>query len=233
MSVTPTIVVVEDDPSLLEYLQEVLVNERYTVYPVTKGTEALRLIEQVTPSLVLLDLTLPDIAGESVCTKIKKLFPNLPVIILTAKSDTQDIVTGLGLGADDYITKPFQTEELLARIHARLRDPSANPVIRIADLELNTETFEVKRAGKTIPLTQTEYKLLHYLMTNKNRVLTRDMILSSVWSYTPDVESRVVDVYIGYLRKKVDKGFSPQLIHSLRGFGYVIREAENTPVATG
>lgn len=224
MSVTPTIIVVEDDQSLQEYLQDVLVNQRYTVHPASKGSDALELIEQVNPDLVLLDLTLPDISGETVCQELKKLYPRLPVIILTAKDNTQDIVAGLGLGADDYITKPFHTEELLARVSARLRDPDANPILRADDLELNTETFEIKRAGKTIPLTQTEYNLLHYLMLNKNRVVTRDMILSSVWSMTPDIESRVVDVYIGYLRKKLDKEFPKKLIHSLRGFGYSIRE---------
>ncbi|MBP9700692.1 response regulator transcription factor [Candidatus Woesebacteria bacterium] len=224
MSVVPTIVVVEDEPSLLEYLQDILVNQRFTVHPVNKGTQALTLIEQVNPNLVLLDLSLPDISGETVCAEVKKLFPRMPIIILTAKDDTKDIVAGLGLGADDYITKPFKTEELLARIQARLRDPSSDPVLRMGDLEMNTETFEVKRADKTIPLTQTEYTLLHYLLTNKNRVLTRDMILSSVWSYTPDVESRVVDVYIGYLRKKIDKGHTDKLIHSMRGFGYSLRD---------
>ncbi len=224
MSVVPTIVVVEDEPSLLEYLQDILVNQRFTVHPVNKYTQAIALIEQVNPNLVLLDLSLPDIAGETVCAEVKKLFPRMPIIILTAKDDTKDIVAGLGLGADDYITKPFKTEELLARIQARLRDPSSDPVLRIGDLEMNTETFEVKRANKSIPLTQTEYTLLHYLLTNKNRVLTRDMILSSVWSYTPDVESRVVDVYIGYLRKKIDKGNTNKLIHSMRGFGYSVRD---------
>lgn len=224
MSVVPTIVVVEDEPSLLEYLQDILVNQRFTVHPVNKGTQAISLIEQVNPNLVLLDLSLPDISGETVCAEVKKLFPRMPIIILTAKDDTKDIVAGLGLGADDYITKPFKTEELLARIQARLRDPSSDPVLRIGDLETNTETFEVKRADKSIPLTQTEYTLLHYLLTNKNRVLTRDMILSSVWSYTPDVESRVVDVYIGYLRKKIDKGYTNKLIHSMRGFGYSLRD---------
>lgn len=230
MSVTPTIVVVEDEPSLLEYLQDVLVNERYTVHPVSRGTQALTLIETTSPDLVLLDLTLPDISGETVCMEIKKLFPRLSIIILTAKDDPHDIVTGLGLGADDYVTKPFNTDELLARIKARLRDPSTDPIMRIGDLELNTETFEAKRAGKHIPLTHTEYALLHYLLLNKNRVLTRDMILSSVWSLTPDIESRVVDVYIGYLRKKIDKGFSTKLIHSMRGFGYSLREDTNPSI---
>ncbi len=228
MSVTPTIIVVEDEPSLLEYLQDVLVNERYTVHPVSRGTEALALIEQVNPNLILLDLTLPDIGGETVCMEIKKLFPRLPIIILTAKDDPRDIVTGLGLGADDYVTKPFNTDELLARIKARLRDPQSEPILRIADLELNTETFEAKRAEKSIPLTHTEYTLLHYLLMNKNRVLTRDMILSSVWSLTPDIESRVVDVYIGYLRKKIDKGFGKKLIQSMRGFGYSLRDDTNS-----
>ncbi|MEP7167235.1 MAG: response regulator transcription factor [Candidatus Woesebacteria bacterium] len=227
MSVTSTIVVIEDEPSLLEYLQDVLVNERYTVHPISKGSQALPLIEATNPNLVLLDLTLPDVSGETVCLEIKKLFPRLPIIILTAKDEPRDIVTGLGLGADDYVTKPFNTDELLARIKTRLRDPQTEPVLRIADLQLNTETFEAKRGSTIIPLTHTEYTLLHYLLLNKNRVLTRDMILSSVWSLTPDIESRVVDVYIGYLRKKIDKDYSKKLIHSMRGFGYSLRDEMN------
>ena len=223
MSVVPTIVVVEDDTDLSRYLEELLTAQRYVVHPVQQGVRALNLIEQVNPNLVLLDLTLPDIAGESVCTEIKKLNPQLPVIMLTAKDQDEEIVNGLNLGADDYITKPFRSEELLARIHARLRETPKDVIIRIADLEINTDTFEVKREGKLIPLTRTEYTLLHYLALNQGKVLTREMVLSNVWSYTPDVESRVVDVYVGYLRRKIDKNYPLKLIVSVRGFGYMLR----------
>ncbi|PWU23523.1 DNA-binding response regulator [Candidatus Cerribacteria bacterium 'Amazon FNV 2010 28 9'] len=223
MSVVPTIVVIEDDKDLSRYLEELLTSHRYLVYPVNQGVPAIKLVEQISPSLVLLDLTLPDIDGESVCTQLKKTFPSLPIIMLTAKDQGEQIVKGLNLGADDYITKPFNSDELLARVQARLRDNTKDPVIRIGDLEINTETFEVKRGEKNIPLTRTEYTLLHYLALNAGKVLTREMILSTVWAYTPDVESRVVDVYVGYLRQKIDKDFPQKLIVSVRGFGYMLR----------
>lgn len=223
MSVIPTIIVVEDDKDLNRYLEQLLTEQRYVVHPVNSGVAALTLIEQVNPDLVLLDLTLPDIAGESVCTQLKKLYPQLPVIMLTAKDQDSEIVNGLNLGADDYITKPFQSDELLARVHARIREKPQNKIIRIEDLEINTDTFEVKRGGKDIPLTRTEYTLLHYLAINQGKVLTREMILSTVWAYTPDVESRVVDVYVGYLRRKIDQAFPKKLIVSVRGFGYMLR----------
>ena len=232
MSIAPTLIVVEDDADLLSYLQELLVSHRYVVYPVREGARALRLAEQVSPSLILLDLTLPDISGETLCVEFKKMYPAMPIIFLTGKDAEQDIVRGLNLGADDYITKPFTSEELLARIRARLRQPGTDPILRVDDLELNTENFTCKRGDKEIPLTHTEYSLLYYLLSNKNRVLTREMILSNVWSYTPDVDSRAVDVYIGYLRKKIDKDFDIKLIHSIRGFGYVIRDPESAVSAT-
>lgn len=231
MSLIPTIVVVEDDKDLSRFLEELLTAQRYVVHPVYEGVRALSLIEQINPNLVLLDLTLPDIAGETVCTKLKELYPELPVIMLTAKDNSEEIVQGLQLGADDYMTKPFRSEELLARIHARLRGSHKEPILKVADLELNTETFEVKRAGKIIPLTRTEYMLLHYLALNQGRVLTREMVLSNVWAYTPDVESRVVDVYMGYLRRKIDRGFPTKLLVSIRGFGYMLRAPEATPAA--
>ena len=130
------------------------------------------------------------------------------------------------LGADDYITKPFVEEELLARIKANLRRVKKNNEdIKVADLELNSKNFEVKRAGKLIQLTPKEYKLLQYLMINKNRILSREMILNRIWLYSPDIESRAVDVYIGYLREKIDKSFKNKLIHTVRGFGYKISES--------
>ncbi len=224
MALNPTIIVVEDDKDLNQYLSDFLSENKYLVHAVEKGTRALQLIEQTNPNLVLLDLGLPDIQGESLCTKIKDAHPDLPVIILTAKDNVQDIIAGLNLGADDYITKPFSEKELIARINARLRSNHSQAVMNLADLEVNSETLEVKRSDKLISLTQTEFRLLHYLLANKNHVLSREAILNHVWSYTPDIESRVVDVYIGYLRKKIDKDFNPKLIHSMRGFGYSIKE---------
>jgi DNA-binding response OmpR family regulator len=225
MAINPTIVVVEDDKDIQEYLKDVLSENHYLVYTTGKGIEAMKIIDQVNPQLILLDLGLPDIEGESLCTQIKDSHPAIPIIMLTAKDDARDIAAGLNLGADDYVTKPFSINVLLARIQARLRDIKPTKVLEAGDLKLNTETFEVTRSDQSISLTQTEFQLLHYLLSNKNRVLTREMILNHVWSYTPDVESRVVDVYIGYLRKKIDHNFNPKLINSVRGFGYSLKES--------
>src|SRR3990172_1547263 len=162
-------------------------------------------------------------SGESVCRQIRRQFPDLPIIILTAKDTTEDVIKGLNLGADDYITKPFSGDELLARIKARLRDKTEEE-LKVADLFLDNKTLEVKRHGKLIKLSPKEFKLLQYLMSNKGRVLSREMILNRIWLTSPDIETRVVDVYMGYLRKKIDVGSHRPLIHSMRGFGYVIKE---------
>jgi len=227
MSVIPTIVIIEDDDDLSTYLQHLLTGKRYTVFPSKTGAQALQLVSEVQPSLVLLDLTLPDIRGEVICQEIKRLFPKIPVIMVTAKDEKKDIVSGFSFGADDYITKPFDSEELLARIQARLRQPEEKSVITVSDLAVNVDTMEVLRAGKPILLTHTEYSLLHYFLMNTNRVLTREMILSNVWAFTPDIQSRVVDVYVGYLRKKIDQNSNEQLIQSVRGFGYMLREKKD------
>lgn len=219
-----TILVVEDHKDLSNYLREFLLDNDYIVLSASDGIIALNIIKKTMPDLVLLDLGLPNMDGESVCREIKKNWPDLKVIILTAKNNTLDIVKGLNLGADDYITKPFQLEELLARIKARLRqDPKNSPIKQAGDLTLNQETHEVVRQGKNIDLTATEFNLLDFLLSNQGKVLTRDMILSKIWMMSPDIESRSVDVYIGYLRKKIDSGFNQKLIHSIRGFGYILK----------
>lgn len=218
------ILVVEDDRDLQEGLRTILFENDYLVESVYDGAKALRKVEESLPNLVILDLGLPDISGETVCTKLKRGFPELPIIILTAKDTTEDIVRGLNIGADDYIPKPFKEEELVARIKARLRKGNNSLTrLKIGDLELDTQKIQVKRAGKEIKLTQKEFLLLEYLMRNKDRVLSREMILDRVWSYSSEVESRVVDVYIGYLRKKIDGPFEKKLIHCTRGFGYTIK----------
>lgn len=220
---TERILVIEDDKSLQEYIKEFLVESGYSVDITSDGIVALKRIEQFQPDLVLLDLGLPNITGETVCADIRKHYPQLPIIILTGKDSTSDIVHGLNLGADDYITKPFETSVLLARIKARLRQ-SEEEILELTDLRINTKTMEVFRAKKTVILSPQEFKLLHYLMMNKGRVVSREMILNRVWQYSYDVDSRVVDVYIGYLRKKIDKEATQKLIHSVRGFGYMIKE---------
>ncbi len=222
---TKSVLVVEDDNGLQKYLKELLIDNGYSVQIAPDGVQALNTIAKLIPDLVILDLGLPNMSGEAVCMEIRKKYPELRVIILTAKDGLDDIVHGLDLGADDYITKPFIADELLARIKARLRyQNGSSDKLQIADLELDTKAMEVKRAGKSIQMTPQEYKLLHYLMSNKGRILTRDMILNRVWLYAPDIETRVVDVYMGYLRKKIDENFSKKLIQSVRGFGYMIKD---------
>ena len=225
MAVHSTILVVEDDVDLSTYLKELLLERSFIVHVANEGARVRHLVEQTQPDLVLMDLGLPDISGETLSEQLKQTNPSLPIIILTAKDHVNDVVRNLNRGADDYVTKPFESEELIARIKAQLRQKKGKTaILKADDLELDTSTIRVTRAGEEIPLTYTEYQLLHYLMANKNRVLTREMILSHVWAYSPDIESRVVDVYIGYLRKKIDKGRKNQLIHSVRGFGYVLKE---------
>src|SRR3989344_3307980 len=216
------ILVVEDDATIRECVKDILIDNNYIVEEAADGVSAIELLKKQPPDLVVLDLGLPNIAGESVLSEIKKTLPQVPVIILTAKNHTTDVVKGFQLGADDYISKPFEFEELLARIGAKLKD--TNGKLEVGDLVLDTVRVLVERNGAPIELSPHEFKLLHYLMLNKGKVLSRDMILNRVWQYSTDVDSRVVDVYIGYLRKKIDSSYKQKLISSVRGFGYVIKE---------
>lgn len=217
-----SIVLVEDDENQREFLAGLLTDRGYSVRTAENGTSALKLIEKVTPDLVLLDLGLPDIGGETVFSEIKKNYPQVPIVLLTARSKSSDIVEGFKLGADDYVAKPYNDDELLARVEARLRNKGSQAKLVVEDLELDTKNFEVRRGNKKINLTPKEFKLLEYLMSNKNQVLSREMILNRVWLYPEDIETRAVDVYIGYLRKKIDTGFGRKLINSKRGYGYSI-----------
>lgn len=225
MGMVHTILLVEDDKGLQKYIKELLLDNGFSVQVAADGIEALNTLEKNLPDLMVLDLGLPNMGGEAVCMEVRKKYPELSVIILTAKDSITDIVNGLNLGADDYMTKPFVADELLARIKARLRQKGGmDPKLQVADLVLDSKTLEVKRGEKEIQLTPQEFKLLQYLMSNKGRILTREMILNRIWLYSSDVETRVVDVYMGYLRKKVDEGFEKKLLHSVRGFGYTIKE---------
>lgn len=219
-----TILVIEDDADLRLLIKDLLKEDRYSVYSASTGAKGKNLFEKVNPDLVILDLKLPDINGESIREYIKDITPEKPIIILTAKDSPSDIAKNLNAGADDYITKPFATEELLARIKARLREKNDNNILKAQNLVLDTEKIKVQRNGKEIDLTQTEFNLLKFLLKNKNKVLTRNMILSHVWNATPDIQTRVVDVYIGYLRKKIGRKGKGKLIHSKRGFGYYIKD---------
>lgn len=219
------ILIVEDDHDLQESLRDLFTAEGFFVRTASDGVEALKQINRGELDLVILDLGLPVMSGESVLMDVRKKYPELPVIVLTARDTTPDVIRGLNLGADDYVTKPFVVDELLARAKARLRSTqNGEQKMQIADLELDPTTFEVRRGGRLISLTPQEFKLLQYFMANQGRVLTRDAILNRVWFYSPDVETRVVDVYVGYLRKKIDRGFKKKLLSSVRGFGYVLKE---------
>lgn len=223
-----SILVVEDDRDLLDYLREILSSQRYSVHIAQNGVKARKLFFKINPDVVLLDLNLPDIDGQSLLTEFKSGRNPSQIIILTADNDPMSIAKNLKSGADDYISKPFTADELFARIQARLRDQKHEASeLHAGDVTMDTETMEVKKGNKVVDLTQTEFELLRYLLENKNKVLTREMILSRVWSTDPDIETRVVDVYIGYLRKKLDHDPDKKLIHSKRGYGYVIRDESN------
>jgi two-component system, OmpR family, response regulator MprA len=218
------LLIIEDDDGVRSYLQELLLDSGFSTYSASTGTEGIRAVEQQSPNLVILDLGLPDVSGESICLEVRKKYPHIKIIILSAKHNIADIINGLNLGADDYITKPFNADEFVARIHARLREnETGSTKVVVDDLEIDTSTYEAKRGGKLISLTPQEFKLLHYLLINRGRVLTRDMILSRIWVASPDIETRVVDVYMGYLRRKIDSGHKKKLLHSVRGFGYIVK----------
>ncbi len=219
------ILVIEDETELREFLRQFLLENNYSVDVASNGAGGIGYIKKNKPDIVILDLGLPDIDGNSVCVEIKKEYPDLPVIILTARHTTEEVVNGLNYGADDYVTKPFSKEELLARIKARLRNnDKIENELKVGDLVLNRSSMEVRRGNRLISLTKTEFDLLEFLMVSKGKVLTRETILNRIWLYSPDIESRVVDVYVGYLRKKIDAGSSKKLIQSVRGFGYTIKE---------
>ncbi len=216
------ILVVEDDSAILSVIKDILVESNYSVEEAHDGIMAIESVKRQVPDLLVLDLGLPKLTGESVLVEVKKLFPNLPVIVLTAKNHTSDVVKGFELGADDYISKPFEIEELLARVKLKLKSEKDVRLV-IEDLILDAEKVHVERAGNEIKLSPHEFKLLQYLMMNQDKVLSRDMILNRIWQYSFDVDTRVVDVYVGYLRKKIDAGHKKKLISSVRGFGYVIK----------
>lgn len=216
------ILLVEDDDAIQKTLRDILIQRGFLVDALSDGLGVMDRIQVSPPDLILLDLGLPKISGESICKEVHALHPDIPIIILTAKNQTADVVNGLAIGAVDYIAKPFEIDELLARIKVRLKFVETD-TLQVDDLHMNIKTMEVTRAGKPILLTPHEFRLLQYLLMNKGIILTREMILNRVWQYSHDVDSRVVDVYIGYLRKKIDGDTKNPLIASLRGFGYTIK----------
>ena len=216
------ILVAEDDVALAKFLRKGLETENYAVDCVNNGEEAQQLAEAYDFDLVLLDVNLPGRNGFDVLTRLRRLKPSLPVLLLTAYGKIEDRVRGLDLGADDYIVKPFSFTELCARIRALLRRgqrPNAQ-VLQVDGIELNRTERRVQRDGKAIELTPKEFALLEYLMLNQRRRVTRAMIIEHVWDISFEGSTNVVDVYINYLRAKVDEGFEPKLIRTIRGVGY-------------
>jgi DNA-binding response OmpR family regulator len=220
------ILLVEDDPRVARFVEKGLTAERFQVEHAPDGGKGVELGLAGTYDLILLDLILPVKTGFEVCRELRDENIKTPILMLTAKDTVEDKVMGLGVGADDYLTKPFAFEELLARIRALLRRPvemDVAPSLIAADLVLDKNSHEVKRAGQLITLTPTEFTLLEYLMRNQNRVLSRTMIEEHVWDYQNDPLTNVVDVYIRRLRQKIDQGYDAQLIHTVRGVGYTLK----------
>lgn len=223
------VLVAEDDNALASFVRKGLEAEHYAVDIASDGEEAQYMAEEYDYDLVILDLTLPQTDGLHVLKRVRAKKSGLPVLVLTARSRVEDRVKGLDLGADDYLTKPFSFSELSARVRALLRRGSrpAESVLRAEDLELNRVERTVKRAGRRIELTPKEFALLEYLMLNAGRRVTRTMIIEHVWNLSFDTMTNVVDVYINYLRKKVDEGFGHKLIRTVRGVGYQLGSGED------
>jgi DNA-binding response OmpR family regulator len=222
------ILVVEDDHKIAGAIKRGLEQERYAVDVSYDGQDGLGQAVTIDYDTIILDRMLPEIDGIEVCRALREKNNHTPILILTAKDKLNDKVEGLNAGADDYLTKPFAFVELLARVRALQRRPqeAKESILKIADLILDTQNFETKRSGKKINLSPTEFSLLEYLMRNPDRILTKDSIISHVWDYDADILPNTVEVYIGYLRNKIDKSFpqKPGLIQTARGFGYKLSE---------
>jgi two-component system response regulator MprA len=219
------ILVVDDDPEIVSFLKRGLTYEGYTVDTAGDGAEALAKARDAEPDLVILDIMMPGIDGLEVSKRLRQA-SKLPILMLTAKGTVADRIKGLDSGADDYLVKPFSFDELLARIRALLRrsQPTEGEVLRFMDLSLDPSTREVKRGNDVIQLTAQEFDLLELFLRHPRQVLRRDMIYEKVWGYDFGGESNVIEVYMRYLRSKLEAGGQPRLIHTVRGVGYVLRE---------
>ena len=222
------ILVVDDERAVRESLQRALELEGYQIELAADGREALTRLEngEQQPDAVILDVLMPVVDGLEVCRRLRRVGNRVPVLMLTARDEIEDRVSGLDAGADDYVPKPFALEELLARVRALLRrtNGGSDDVLRFADLELDSGTREVRRNGDSIELTRTEFALLELFMMNPRQVLTRSIIFERVWGYDFGFASNSLDVYIGYLRRKTEAGGKPRLIQTVRGVGYALRE---------
>jgi DNA-binding response OmpR family regulator len=220
------ILLVEDDPKLAKFIESELSLEGYHVTVAPNGLDGLTIARDAQPDLLILDWMLPGISGLDICLRLRSTGVQVPIIMLTAKDEVPDRVTGLNAGADDYVTKPFSMEELLARVKARLRrtQPNDPDQLQFEDLLLNGLTREVYRGSQLIELTAKEFDLLEFMLENARQVITRDRILEKVWGYDFMGESNIIEVYIRALRIKLEASNSKRLLHTVRGVGYVLRE---------
>jgi two-component system OmpR family response regulator len=222
------LLVVDDEPNIVDLLATSLRFAGFEVATARNGSEALRVAPEFRPDLLVLDVMMPGIDGFSVVRRLRQDGMSVPVVFLTARDATEDKVTGLTLGGDDYVTKPFSLEEVVARIRAVLRRFRANEQpaptrLAFADIEMDEDTHEVWKSGELVPLSPTEFKLLRYFLQNAGRVLSKAQILDHVWHYDFNGDANVVESYVSYLRRKVDST-EPRLLHTLRGVGYVLRQ---------
>ncbi|MCG2797508.1 MAG: response regulator transcription factor [Cellulomonas sp.] len=221
--------VVDDEPTLAELLSTALRYEGWTTEHALTGHAAIKTAKSLEPDVIVLDVMLPDLSGLEVLRRIRATHPNVPVLFLTAKDAVEDRVAGLTAGGDDYVTKPFSLEEVVARLRALLRRAGAvsareEAVLVVGDLKMDEDSHEVWRGQDEIRLTATEFELLRYFMRNPRRVLSKAQILDRVWQYDFGGQANIVELYVSYLRRKIDKGRDPML-HTLRGVGYVLRPA--------
>ncbi|GED08481.1 response regulator transcription factor [Cellulosimicrobium cellulans] len=226
------VLVVDDEPNLAELLTSALRYEGWDVSTALDGHSAIRTARETGPDVVVLDVMLPDMDGLTVLRRLRDRDTDVPVLFLTARDAVEDRVAGLTAGGDDYVTKPFSLEEVVARLRGLLRRGGAtaqreDSVLVVGDLELDEDAHEVRRAGEEVRLTATEFELLRYLMRNPRRVLSKAQILDRVWNYDFGGQANIVELYISYLRRKIDKGREP-MIHTLRGVGYVLKPAAGT-----
>lgn len=222
------ITLIEDEKQLANIVKKGLEEEGYSVDVAHDGEEGLYMVENYPSDVVILDVMLPLLDGFSILSSMRKKGIKTPVLLLTARDTITDKIKGLDSGADDYLTKPFEFGELLARIRALIRRKAdiQDTIIRIGDLEINTANREIKRGGKTIQLSAKEYAMLQYMAYNKDKIVSRTDLIEHIYDENFDTNSNVLDVYVNFLRNKIDKGFKKKLIHTVRGAGYILKEKE-------
>jgi two-component system response regulator MprA len=220
------LLVVEDDPQVRAMLARALGYEGFEVTTAATGAAAMAQIRSQAPELILLDLLLPDDDGIDICRRVRATGEQIPILMLTARDTVSDRIEGLESGADDYLVKPFSTAELVARVRAllrRVRERTIDPVRRFADVTLDSSSREVHRGGRLVSLTRREFDLLTIFLDNPGAVMTRERLLTDAWGFASSVETNSLDVYVGYLRRKLEEDGEPRLIHTVRGVGYVLR----------